>query len=106
MARSKADLTAVLEAIVLLEVVLVLSESLLWREAGVTAVLASVPVWVSAFVASSTSPEVVEVAAEPAKPTDRRSQIVPFESTQSPALNVVAEPPGGVKVPGVTTMAK
>jgi hypothetical protein len=46
----------VLEAIVVLEVVEVESESLLCRPAGVTARVASVPVWVSAFVASSTMP--------------------------------------------------
>jgi hypothetical protein len=49
----------VLEAIVVLEVVEVESESFDCKDAGVTARVPSVPAWVSASVASSMVPAVV-----------------------------------------------
>jgi hypothetical protein len=57
-ARVYAEETAVLEAIVVLEVKEVASESFDCREAGVTATVASVPACVSASVANSVTPGV------------------------------------------------
>ena len=58
-ARSYALLTAVLEAIVVEEAVLVLSESFDCKLEGTTASVVFIPAWTSASVASVTTPSTV-----------------------------------------------
>jgi hypothetical protein len=75
----------------------------------VTAVVASVPVAVSALVANSTIPGTVVEAAGASKPTFRNVHVnVPGEVSdtrnQSPRVAAVRGPPGGVIDPGVVTI--
>jgi hypothetical protein len=77
--------------------------------AGVRAVMVLVPACACAFVARQTTPLLVVVAYDTSKPTFRNVQAytpgeVSETRNQSPRVAAVAEPPGGVIVPGVVTI--